>query len=106
MPSAPEYVALSRLMNVINHEIVNPLLTLMFVVGLLLFIWGVVEMLLSANEIGGYKGSIETGKRHMWWGLVGMFIMVSAWAILSVIANTVCNGGLKNCAGVQNGPVY
>lgn len=80
--------------------IVNPLLLLLTAVGLLVFIWGLVEFLAALN---GYGERTESGKQHMFWGLVGMFVMFSAWAIMHLIADTVCPGGLSNCTG---GGVY
>ena len=77
--------------------IINPLLLLMFSAGLLVFFWGVIEFLLSLNVNG--KTSKEDGKQHMLWGLVGMFIMVSAYALLNFIANNVCGGNAASCAG-------
>lgn len=97
---------LARLMSIINAEVVNPILALMFVGGLLVFIWGLVEMLLTANQIGEYKTDIEAGKRHMWWGMIGMFVMAASWAILRTIAGIVCNGGLNNCGGAATGTIF
>lgn len=58
----------------------------MFVVGLLVFTFGIVEFLWSLSSGGENK---DSGKRHMVCGLVGMFVMVSAYAIVMLIKQTV-----------------
>jgi predicted cobalt transporter CbtA len=66
--------------------IINTILALLFAVGFLVFVWGVVEFLAGQNGVG--EGA-QNGKRHMLWGLIGMFVMVAAYAILKMIANTL-----------------
>lgn len=70
-----------------TNAIVNPALALLFTVGLLVFAWGVIEFLIGLNISESDKK--EEGKKHMLWGVVGMFIMVSAWAILGIIDRSV-----------------
>lgn len=85
------------LVNNLITVIINPLIYLFFAVGLLVFFWGVIEFLLALN-VGG-ESSKETGKQHMLWGLIGMFIIVSSYAIINAIASNICNGGLAGCVG-------
>jgi hypothetical protein len=70
----------------VSQVIINPILALLFAVGLLVFVWGVVEFIWGLGREASNK---EQGKQHMMWGLVGMFIMVAAWAILKFIANSI-----------------
>lgn len=70
----------------INRLLINPLITLLFVIALVLFITGAYKFF-STQEKGG--SSYEEGKRHMIWGLVGMFIMVAVFAIMQIILNTL-----------------
>jgi hypothetical protein len=70
----------------LSEVIINPILALIFAAGFLVFVWGVVEFLAGMNGIG--EGA-QNGKRHMIWGLIGMFIMVAAYAILKIIANSL-----------------
>lgn len=66
--------------------ILNPLAALLFGVAFIVFIWGLVEFLwgLSTDTEGK-----ENGKRHMLWGIIGMFVMVAAGTIINIIANTI-----------------
>ena len=75
----------SAFVSKVNAAIINPLLALFFAAGLLLFIWGIIEFLSGLNSESEKK---EDGKRHMLWGVVGMFIMVAATAIINLILNT------------------
>ncbi len=87
------------IVNNLTNAIVNPLILLLFSAGLLVFFWGVIEFLFSLNMSG--ESSKEDGKKHMLWGLVGMFVMVSAYAIIGFIASNVC-GGLSGCYSGAN----
>lgn len=65
--------------------IINPLIVLLATVSLLVFIYGIVEFLLRGNN----PEQANTGKRHMFWGIVGLFIFIASIGILRLIANTV-----------------
>ncbi len=64
--------------------IINPAILLLFVVALLVFFWGIVEF------IGGMENEErrDAGKRHLVWGVIGMFVMVSVWGILGIVLGT------------------
>jgi uncharacterized membrane protein len=76
----------SQLAAKISAVIINPILALIFAAGLLVFVYGIVEYMWGLSTEG--KNSPE-GKMHMLWGLVGMFVMVSAYALIQIIANTL-----------------
>lgn len=64
---------------------IDPMILIVFTAGFLLFVWGIVEFLLSLRE--GGEGQSE-GKQHMLWGIIGMLVMVSVYGIISLIDNT------------------
>lgn len=70
----------------VNYYVLNPLIWLLFAVALVIFLWGVVEFL---RERDSNSQKANDGKQHLLWGLVGMFIMVSAFAILNLIKNVL-----------------
>jgi hypothetical protein len=72
----------------ISQVIINPILALLFAGALLVFIFGIVEFLWGLNQ---KAGSIEKGRQHMIWGVIGMFIMIAAYTIIRIIGNTVGN---------------
>lgn len=79
--------------------IINPLLLLLFSAGLLVFFWGVIEFLLAVNA--GGSSNKEEGKKHMLWGLIGMFVMVAAWAVFNFLVSNIC-GSLSACYSGAN----
>jgi predicted small integral membrane protein len=87
---AAEPLSVKQLMFRISYYILNPLIILGFVIALVYFIWGLVSFL--KNRQSNATSSNE-GKDHMLWGIVGLFIMVSAFAIMQVLADIV---GAKN----------
>ena len=57
----------------------------MFVLATAVFIFGLIQFVANADS----EEARETGKRHLVYGLIGMAVMFSAGAILTVIANFV-----------------
>ena len=66
--------------------IINPLLALIFGAGLIVFIWGLIQYLYDINVTGNEN---KEARSHMFWGLLGMFIMAAAMTIIKVISNTI-----------------
>lgn len=73
-----------ELLNKINLHILNPLILLAFAIALVVFFVGIVQFI--ASETADAKR--EEGKRKIFWGLFGMFIMVSAYGLIRLILNT------------------
>lgn len=82
------------LMKSINRVIINPLIILLFALAVVYFIYGLARYLLSPDNEEVRKSS----KSHMLWGIIGMFIMISVFGILSLIMNTfgIDNNGNNN----------
>lgn len=68
----------------LNEIIIYPLIMLLMAVALLMFLWGGFNFLRKAEN----SNDRETGKRHMIYGVLGLLVMTSAYAILSIAANT------------------
>ncbi len=83
------------LMKSINRVIINPLIILLFALALVYFIYGLIKYLLSPDNEEVRKSS----KSQMLWGIIGMFIMVSVFGILSIIMNTF---GIENRSSNNN----
>jgi hypothetical protein len=69
---------------IINH-VVNPIIELMFAIAVFVFAFGIFQMVWHSED--GDKRA--EGKKSVGWGLLGMFIMMSAWGIVYVISNTL-----------------
>ncbi len=72
----------------VSEHILNPLIYLLFAIALLVFIWGVVRAIAQ----GGDEDVRTTAKRHILYGLLGMFIMFSAFALVRLITGTFITG--------------
>lgn len=64
--------------------IVDPLLLVIFAAGFFVFMYGLLEFMIKVNR--GEDSS--TGKQHMIYGTLGMFIMVSVYGIISLLDST------------------
>ncbi len=84
----------TTLVNNFVRVLVNPAILLLFAVALILFLWGLVQFLISLNVTGK---DTNKGKQHMLYGLVGMFIMLAAYGIFNLISRTVCSVNPSTC---------
>jgi len=71
-------------LNDINRLILNPLILLAFAIALLVFFWGVFQFIASQTV----DTKRDEGKRKIFWGLFGMFIMISAYGLIRLILGT------------------
>ncbi len=89
--------AASDLLDKVVTYIVNPVILLVFAAGFAIFMYGLLEFMWNLNSGEASK----EGKRHMMWGLVGMFIMVSVYGILRIIDDTFGFGALTPGGGAS-----
>ena len=61
--------------------IINPFIVLLFTAALFLFFLGMVQFILGASD----ETKRHMGKRHMVWGVIGLFIMVGVFGIMAVL---------------------
>jgi hypothetical protein len=71
------------LQNVIT-EIFNPLYRLAVALAFLYFLYGVFKFIVDMND----PEKKNFGKSHLLWGLVGLFIILSAGGIISILNDT------------------
>ena len=87
----------SEILGRIMTEVWAPVAMIIFAAGFLMFIWGLVKFLWFVEDSSGR----EEGKQHMFWGVIGMFIMVSIWSIIALIDNTFSLGATTNGAATD-----
>ena len=68
----------------LNQEILFPLIYLLMAIAFLVFVYGSAKYIMSS----GNDASQEEGRKHIMFGLIGLVVMVSAWAILNLAAGT------------------
>ncbi|MBU6426987.1 hypothetical protein KGQ27_01980 [Patescibacteria group bacterium] len=83
--AAVDAAAFGKVLDPVITNIVNPIIELLFAVGIFVFAFGIVEMIAHGDD----STAREKGRWHMLYGAIGMFIMLSAWGIIHLIANTV-----------------
>lgn len=83
--SSHHIAAATTFVNKMKVAILYPLISLLFGVAFFYFLWGVFQMVSHATS----EEARTTGKRHMLFGIIGMLVMLSAFAILRISAQTV-----------------
>lgn len=75
-------------MNIIDNIaffIIKPIVTLLIALAVLYFLYGLLKFI--GNQDNATEQ--EAGKRHMIWGVIGVFLMLSVGGILAIISNTL-----------------
>lgn len=78
-------VTIAPFLDKASELIINPLILLVFAIAFITFFWGIVQFINSETSDAARK----TGKDKIVWGLVGMFIMFSAYGIVRLIVASV-----------------
>ena len=60
----------------------TPLVTLLVSVAVVTFIYGVFKFVKSEGE------DKQAGREFMFWGIVGLFVMVSVWGLVGILQST------------------
>ncbi len=74
----------AKIQDFIMTDIVSPLLGLATAIAFVLFLYGIIKFLIARATNDSAK--FEAGKKHILWGGIALFILVSMWAILIQIA--------------------
>ncbi len=65
----------------IEKNVLIPLISLLFVLATVIFIWGVIQYVIA----GGSQEKTQSAKNVMLWGIIGLTIMSSSWAIVKIL---------------------
>lgn len=90
VPTVPGLQSTSSIMDIteflgkINQVILNPLIYLFFAIAFVVFVWGIFQFIASQTS----DDKLSEGKRKIFWGLFGMFIMISAYGLIRLILGT------------------
>ena len=69
-------------------NILNTIIPIIVVLGVVYFIWGVVQYVISGDE-----EAKAAGKTRMIYGIIGLVVIVAMWGLVSIVTNTF---GLNN----------
>jgi len=82
-----------------NRVILFPTIGLMSAIALLVFIFGCFQYVVHAND----AAARTQGIKHITWGIIGLVVMLSAYTIMLLFANTFGLGDELNCANNPSG---
>lgn len=74
-------ITFDKLYQNILNQVVNPLIYLLFALAVVYFVWGVMVFIKNADN----AEKRQEGYKHMIWGIIGAFIMISAKGIINLI---------------------
>jgi len=73
----------AKLISNIKVYILNPIIGFMFAVAVVMFIYGIVEYIWSADN----EDKVAVGKTHMIYGIIGIFVMIGVYGILNLLSD-------------------
>ena len=86
----------------IIDSINNIFVPVIFAVAFIVFVWGAFQtFILGAND----EETKTKGKNLMLWGLIGFFVMVSVWGLVSILTGSVGFGNPNQATLPSAGPV-
>lgn len=75
---------IKELLEYVLDVLLDLVIPLIVSLGLISFLWGVLKFISSA----GNEDKRKEGKQLMFWGIIGLFVMVSVWSIVELITGT------------------
>lgn len=69
------------LLGKIATNIIYPFVNFFLVLATVVFLWGVIQYVIAGDS----SNKTEQAKRQIVWGLIGLTVMASAWAIVRMI---------------------
>ncbi len=77
-------MSIETLLGRINHYILNPIILLLFAIAFLVFFWGIFRFISTETS----NDARENAKNRIFYGLIGMFVMFSAYGLINLILGT------------------
>ena len=75
-------MTIQQIIEKITTEIINPTIYLLFGIATIVFVYGIVLYIASAGQ-----GKTESGKKIMVGGIIGLFVMASAYGIVKILCD-------------------
>lgn len=67
-------------------DLLSTLSTILFAAAVVAFFYGVARFIFSAGN------DKEDGKKVMWWGIIGIFVMASVFGLVNILQDTFVDG--------------
>jgi len=74
------------------------LVTLLFVLAMLVFVWGAVKLITAAGD----PEAIKKARGFMWWGVIAMAVLASVFGLVTFLQSYF---GVTGGGGFQNVPI-
>jgi thiol:disulfide interchange protein len=87
-----------QLLQKVVQAVVNPIITLFFIMALSIFTYGVFEFIKGSDN----EEVRRKGQKHMMSGIIGLFIMTAVFAIIQVLQNFVGEFGTPTDLWILN----
>ena len=75
-------MTIQEIIEKITQEILNPIIYLLFAAATIMFVVGIIKYILSASP-----QQVDQGKKTMLYGIIGLFVMASAYGIVKILCN-------------------
>ncbi len=75
-------------------ELLNAILPVLIALGVVYFVWGVVQYVIASDE-----EAKKTGRNRIIAGIIGLAVIISVWGLVKILANTFVPSG--NNANIQ-----
>ncbi len=72
------------LLRYVTCIIAKSVFPLIFVLAIVMFVWGVVQYVINNDE----EAKKAKGKQFMIWGIIGLTVMVSVWGLVRIVGKT------------------
>ena len=87
---------INDIVTAVQTGIVNPAINFLLAAASAVFMYGIIQYLSGSQ---GDRAKLDKGKKIMFWGIIGMFIMASAWGIVRILCNFANNSDSGFCFG-------
>lgn len=86
--------SIGELVNNLMSLLKGKIIPLLFALATVIFMWGVIQYIIA----GGSEDRAKNAKQVILWGIIGLTVMVSAWAIVGILCNSFISwGGIGTC---------
>ena len=75
-------MTIQQIIDKITTEVLNPIIYLLFALATVVFVWGIIQYVLA-----GGPQQAEQGKKTMLYGIIGLFVMASAFGIVKILCD-------------------
>lgn len=76
--------------------LIESVIPLLMVIATVIFLWGIISYIMAAGD----EEKVKEARSYIIYGLIGLFVMVSVWGLVGIIANTF---GLSSSGGIPTG---